>query len=78
MLLYGDSFLVERSRYGNWLRSGLLRNRDLVPSRKRDCSLHHSVQAGSGAQLAFYTMGIVSCFSGGKAAEAGSSPLTSI
>jgi hypothetical protein len=41
-------------------------------------SLHHGVQNGSGAHPAFYPMGTRGSFSGVKAAEAWSWPLTSI
>jgi hypothetical protein len=44
----------------------------------RDYSLLRNVQTGSGAHLASYTMGTVSCFPGGKAAGTWTWPLTSI
>jgi hypothetical protein len=49
-----------------------------IPSRGRDFSLHHSVDAGSGAHPASYTMSIKGSFPGNKATGEWSSPLTSI
>jgi hypothetical protein len=41
-----------------------------VPAEVGHFSLHHSVQTGSGAHPASYTMGTSGSFSGGKAAGA--------
>jgi hypothetical protein len=42
--------------------------RDSIPGRGSDCSLLHSVQTGSVAQLVSYLVGIGGSFFGGKAA----------
>jgi hypothetical protein len=50
----------------------------LIPGRERDFSLHHSVDTGSGAHPASYTMGTKGFFPRGKEARDWSSPLTTI
>jgi len=49
-----------------------------LPAAVWKFSFHHCVQNGSGAHTASYPMGTKSSFSGSKAGEAWSWPLTSI
>jgi hypothetical protein len=63
-------------RYSAWLWAGW--SGVQVLARVWYFSLHHRVQTGSRAHPASYPMGVRGSFSGGKAAEAWSWPLTSI